>query len=443
MPTLKDIAAVLVQKHQLEQQEAEAFLNAVSETILDGLKKDRLVKLKGFGTFKLTSVKDRESISVQSGERVLISGHDKITFTPDAVMRDLVNKPFAQFETVDLADGVNFDDVPDVELEEEVAKISESTVYSEDEPLIGLKEKNVEMSIPEPVVLPVVEPVKEPITETAEEQSPETVEEPVVEEQPIVQEQVQEPEEKIESVQESVEKVETVMNAAEPSEEPAKICEPATGNETVAEESASLVDEPNEDAEAEVKQEDSDEEYSYYDDDDEMSECKKVFILYAVIINVIIAALFFVLGYFAHAKNVFGIEKENATQNDSLIKAAKAEVARTSTVAPVKTDSQKVQNAESPKEQPKAEPAGNNEVDPSKYDKDARVRLGAYRIVGTASTITVKSGQTIKSISTQYMGPGMECYLEAYNDGITSVEKGQKLKIPKLELKKKSRKSKK
>ena len=114
MLTIKDLAEILVQKHQLDSRSAEAFINAVIETIHEGLKSDRIVKVKGFGTFKLTAVRERESINVNTGERVVISGHDKVSFTPDAVLRDLVNKPFAQFDTVVLADGVDFEDVPEV-----------------------------------------------------------------------------------------------------------------------------------------------------------------------------------------------------------------------------------------------------------------------------------------------------------------------------------------
>ena len=137
MPTLKDIAKVLVSRHQLDSHDAEDFVRAFVDTILEGLQNDRLVKIKGFGTFKLTAVKDRESINVNTGERILISGHDKISFTPDAVMRDLVNKPFAQFETVVLADDVNFEDT---KADEDMQETSDSASANGD----VSAEKNVE-----------------------------------------------------------------------------------------------------------------------------------------------------------------------------------------------------------------------------------------------------------------------------------------------------------
>ena len=132
MPTLKDIAKLLVQKHELKQRDAEMFMTAFVDTVLDGLKTDRQVKIKGFGTFKVTAVRERESVNVNTGERVLISGHDKISFTPDAVMRDIVNKPFAQFETVILADGVNFDDMQE-SVEDADNEITSSEQKTEDD----------------------------------------------------------------------------------------------------------------------------------------------------------------------------------------------------------------------------------------------------------------------------------------------------------------------
>ena len=134
MLTIKDIVELLVQKHQLDAHSAEVFMNAVVETIHEGLKNDRVVKIKGFGTFKLTAVRERESINVNTGERVVISSHDKVSFTPDAVMRDLVNKPFAQFDTVVLADGVDFEDMPDMDADDENNVVSVFSVLSTTSP---------------------------------------------------------------------------------------------------------------------------------------------------------------------------------------------------------------------------------------------------------------------------------------------------------------------
>lgn len=108
---IMNITSALSTKYKMPLKEAEAFVAMVFDVVNDGLQKDKLVKVKGLGTFKVAAVKDRESVNVNTGERVLIEGHDKITFTPDAVLRDFVNKPFAQFETVVVKDGVDFSDL--------------------------------------------------------------------------------------------------------------------------------------------------------------------------------------------------------------------------------------------------------------------------------------------------------------------------------------------
>ena len=206
MLTIKDLAEILVQKHQLDSRSAEAFINAVIETIHEGLKNDRVVKVKGFGTFKLTAVRERESINVNTGERVVISGHDKVSFTPDAVLRDLVNKPFAQFDTVVLADGVDFEDMPEVETEDaDIAaeEAAEIPVQEEAKAVSKQVEQEPEPAPePEPVVVPVAEPEPEPEVkeEPVAEDEPEAdsepepaVEEPVVEEPVAEDPQPEEP----------------------------------------------------------------------------------------------------------------------------------------------------------------------------------------------------------------------------------------------------------
>ena len=163
MLTIKDLAEILVQKHQLDSRSAEAFINAVIETIHEGLKNDRVVKVKGFGTFKLTAVRERESINVNTGERVVISGHDKVSFTPDAVLRDLVNKPFAQFDTVVLADGVDFEDMPEIETEDADIAAEEAAEIPVQEETKAVSEQ-VEQE-PEPAPEPEPEVKEEPVAE--------------------------------------------------------------------------------------------------------------------------------------------------------------------------------------------------------------------------------------------------------------------------------------
>ena len=447
MLTIKDLAEILVQKHQLDSRSAEAFINAVIETIHEGLKNDRVVKVKGFGTFKLTAVRERESINVNTGERVVISGHDKVSFTPDAVLRDLVNKPFAQFDTVVLADGVDFEDMPEVETEdadiaaeeaaeipvqEEAKAVSEQVEQVEQEPEPALE--------PEPVVVPVAEPEPEVKEEPVAEDEPEpAVEEPVVEE-PVAEDP--QPEEPVEPEAPATPEVE---------EEEPEMPESPVVPETP--ETPEVPETPTKEPEPEQEEEQEDYISQFYEDEE--SDSKRMFLIYAIIVNVVVAALFFVFGYYARSSNLLGIEKEPVVETPAAPAVEQPDTTKQKAVEPAApaetTEEPAVENTEEkpveeskPVAEPKKEEKPEAKVEQtSKYDNDPRVRTGAYRIVGVANTVTVKSGQTIKSISKAYLGPGMECYVEAFNGGITELKEGQTIKIPKLQHKKKSAKAKK
>ncbi len=450
MLTIKDLAEILVQKHQLDSRSAEAFINAVIETIHEGLKNDRVVKVKGFGTFKLTAVRERESINVNTGERVVISGHDKVSFTPDAVLRDLVNKPFAQFDTVVLADGVDFEDMPEIETEDaDIAaeEAAEIPVQEEAKAVSEQVEQEPEPA-PEPVVVPVAEPEPEPEVkeEPVAEDEPEadSEPEPAVEE-PVVEEPVAEdpqPEEPVEPEAPATPEVE---------EEEPEMPESPVVPETP--ETPEVPETPTKEPEPEQEEEQEDYISQFYEDEE--SDSKRMFLIYAIIVNVVVAALFFVFGYYARSSNLLGIEKEpvvetpaapaveqpDTTKQKAVEPAAPAET--TEEPAVEKTEEKPVEESK-PVAEPKKEEKPEAKVEQtSKYDNDPRVRTGAYRIVGVANTVTVKSGQTIKSISKAYLGPGMECYVEAFNGGITELKEGQTIKIPKLQHKKKSAKAKK
>ena len=452
MLTVKDLAEILVQKHQLDSRSAEAFINAVIETIHEGLKNDRVVKVKGFGTFKLTAVRERESINVNTGERVVISGHDKVSFTPDAVLRDLVNKPFAQFDTVVLADGVDFEDMPEIETEDaDIAAedAAEIPVQEEAKAVSEQVEQEPEPAPePEPVVVPVAEPEpepevkEEPVAEDEPEADPKP--EPAVEE-PVVEEPVAEdpqPEEPVEPEAPATPEVE---------EEEPEMPESPVVPETP--ETPEVPETPTKEPEPEQEEEQEDYISQFYEDEE--SDSKRMFLIYAIIVNVVVAALFFVFGYYARSSNLLGIEKEpvvetpaapaveqpDTTKQKAVEPAAPAET--TEEPAVEKTEEKPVEESK-PVAEPKKEEKPEAKVEQtSKYDNDPRVRTGAYRIVGVANTVTVKSGQTIKSISKAYLGPGMECYVEAFNGGITELKEGQTIKIPKLQHKKKGSKAKK
>lgn len=452
MLTIKDLAEMLVQKHQLDSQSAETFINVIIETIHEGLKNDRVVKVKGFGTFKLTAVRERESINVNTGERVVISGHDKVSFTPDAVLRDLVNKPFAQFDTVVLADGVDFEDMPEVDSED-------ADVAGEDAADIPVavqeKAKAVAMPVaeePETVVESVVEAEPETVVEAepevVAEPEPEVVVEPEVED-PVVEEpqpKEPQPEESVEPETPAASDVQEEMPETSESPEVPEILDAPKAPET-----------PSKEPEQEQEEEQDDYISAFYDDEE--SARKRMLLIYAIIINVVVAALFFIFGYYARSTNMLGIEPAEKPAVEAQTPATPAVEQPDTTKqkpvaeeAPAKTEESEsaVEKKEEPVEEnkPVAEPKVESKPEPkaeaaSKYDSDPRVRTGAYRIVGVANTVTVKSGQTIKSISKAYLGPGMECYVEAFNGGITELKEGQTIKIPKLQHKKKSAKAKK
>ena len=188
MATLKDIAKIVASQHGIKPAEAEKFLQQFVETVNEGINADKLVKIKGFGTFKMQTVKPRSSINVNTGERVVISGHDRITFLPDAAMKDAINKPFAHFETVEIADGSP--------LLDEAA--------SEDDSEEEVKEEEVR---------------EEELEETKDEETPVQEEEPVVQEEEPVEEKVEPVEEKVEPVEEKVEPVEDKVEPIEEEEE--------------------------------------------------------------------------------------------------------------------------------------------------------------------------------------------------------------------------------
>ena len=371
--TIQDIAKVLVEKSGLTQKEANKFATEMFSIIQQRLEEDELVKIKGFGTFKIINVEARESVSVRTGERVMIDSHAKVTFTPDTVMKELVNKPFSQFETVVLNDGVEFDDVAE-DNEEDVAPIED-----------------------------VISPVEElPVVEMAQvEEEPQVVETPQIEEEPQVEEEPQIEEEP------QVEETPMVKLAEdEPVEE-----EPVADEEPVEEESS----------------------------------WKKWLLAVAVVL--VLMGLSAYGGYYYAMQKMSAQKTETATIKkdevatpekpvDSVAVAKDTVVAAPVEVAQTEVKAEEPAKKEETAKQEVKEPA--EEPDPYAA-KDERVRLGAYRIVGTAEEVKVLPGQTFYSICRAHLGPDMQCYVEVYNNlpKDPKIKEGQVIKIPKLKPKKK------
>ena len=396
--TIQEIAKVLVAKNGLEQSEANRFATELFAIIQERLESNDLVKVKGLGTFKVITVDARESVSVRTGGRVMIEEHSKITFTPDATMKELVNKPFSQFETVVLNDNVEFDDLKEQPADGEFEDTKDDLTEAE---LVQL-EKDEE----EPVV--------------KEEESLVQQEEPVIQQQePVVEE--------------------PLVEVEQPKETPAV---------------APLI-EVTEATHEEKPEETPEETTDTLDNDVEEEKTNLLFKWVWMALGAICLVGISAVGgyYYGCQQTALAALSDTVVIRDTVyvpesqdttsVKAFEvpAQIAEAANVETPKAEEVKAEKPkpEVPKvEKPKAEPAP--EVD--KYaDKDERVRLGAYRIVGLDHEVKVLQGQTFYSICRAHLGPDMECYIEVYNNlpRNPQIKAGQVIKIPKLQLKKRKK----
>ena len=422
--SINELAAVLTERKGLSKKNASKFVNELFNVIRQGLMNDRLVKVKGLGTFKIIDVDDRESVNVNTGERVLIEGHSKISFSPDALMKELVNKPFSQFETVVLNDGVDFEDVNQGEVVEEpdpnpvVEPEPDPVVEPEPDPVVEPEPSlNYEDDL-EPSTAPLVDFVTQ---DTPADNNDEKVDESDVTIEPEVAEESKAPEE-TEGTKEMVE-----TEGTEASEE-TETSEETEGTESLL-----------------------------YDLDEEESGSQwKNWLLIAAL-----CCACFVGGYFVGQHFANGPVTTSAAQPEvkEEVKPAAKPVAQTKDQPETKQEEKTEAKPESqpevkpepkqdvkpvvkpePKPEPKPEAKSEPAVDLDQYEKmDSRVRTGAYRIVGTDHVEKIKAGDNLSRICKRTIGPGMECYLEVYNGikGDADLKVGQDIKIPKLEHKKK------
>ncbi len=393
--TMQDIARVLTEKNGLSVQEANRFVAAMFKIVQSRLETDQIVKVKGLGTFKLITVEARESVSVRTGERVMIDSHTKITFTPDAVMRELVNKPFSQFETVVLNDGVEFSDLADDVTDEELS--GEEDNEPEVEPVV------VPEPEPEPVVVPEPEPEPEPEPVVAPKPEPEPKPEPVVEPEPVPVIGY-EPEKDVNAVH----------------EEPQGLPRPHR-----------LIDDG--------------------DGEEEESSSWLRYLMY-LIGALLLLAIGGAGGYYMRGV-LQPIAADSIVVHDTLViieeedtlgaeMADAVEPAAPEAAPPVTAEVPAAKPAPAPAPAPAAKPAAQPAPQPAGLDeyekKDERIRLGAYRIVGLEREVKVLAGQTFYSICRAHLGPDMECYVETYNNlpRNPKVKEGQVIRIPKLQWKK-------
>ena len=404
--TIQDIAKVLSDRKGLSKNDASNFVNEMFDVIQQALERDMVVKVKGFGTFKIIDVDPRESVNVNTGERVLIEGHNKITFTPDQLLKEIVNKPFSQFETVVLNEGVDFAE----------GATSEAYVTPEVKaasmPLVDFVDEDP--SFEKPI----------PLGENKASDAPASEAEPM-------------------SVEASVPDVES---------------EPVSSSASIAAEDP--VSEVVETPANEEPVEDSEEEPAYEDEEEGSGSRKWLMAAVALLLGLGVGYL---LGNYFPMKGEQPVEApkppvempKTVVEDTLVVDSIKAAVSAPEAEQPAEPIVDKP--VEAPKPEVKAEETKPVEtVKPAavapkpvapEVDKyaamDARVRTGAYRIVGTEKVVKVKEGDNLRRIAQRILGPDMECYIEVYNglNAASPLKIGQEIKIPKLELKKKKKQS--
>ena len=537
--SLSDLAQRLAEKSGISLQDAELFIRKMFDVANEGLQSDKLVKMKWLGTFKVMAVKDRESVDVNTGERIIIEGRDKISFTPDNILKEIVNKPFAQFETVVVNDGVDFDEIDrKFENAEEDGPVSDSTLecvpdsenssvesfVEQDSPatsgVIDFLDEENDAPVSDEMIV-IGERLSQENVAEPEEKKPEGSE-PAATEPAVFKPAVSEPEESESATSE----LETKESEVPAQNEVESVVSDEENESTLTEETpiAEKVpsDEENSITEIPIVEEAPIAEKASSDEEipssDEETDKRHVVLPRSLVIaaSVVFLAMIGGFSWFAFNYGKMAAQRDHLalqlgnyqqvptekkvpaksalTQEEILRKKAiedsvrmaqaseavkKAENAEQNMDAAVDKQSIDVKSAEAKKnlEVKKLADAKNladakRQVDAkklaetkkqqetkklaeakkkeetrkqtekhaaqasSKYDQDARVRTGAYRIIGVSEVVTAREGQTIKSLSQKYLGPGMECYVEALN-GNSLLKPGQKVKIPKLELKKK------
>lgn len=445
--SLNTLGKLLADKSGLSQVEAELFIRKMFDVCNQGLEADKQVKIKWLGTFKVQATKDRESINVNTGERFTIEGRDKLTFTPDNILKEIVNKPFAQFETVVVNDGVDFDEI-DEKFGEEQAEEAPSEVID------FLDEE--ETATPNPDVV-VTEPEKEKEKEDEDELSKQIALEQAklekLKQAKLEQERIQK--EKLEKEKQEQERLEQEKFEQERLE----LAKQQQALKATVEPAVPATNETEE-------------------EDEETSNSHHIVIPRYLVVAVclIVVALIGGMGWFAFNYGQMTAQRDHLAMQLSQYHQVPAKKAPANAVAaPLSQEeklrqkaiedsirmaktaeavklaeqsdeaSDKAENAKQDEAKAKSKAAAKEEdkvasktESSAHYDKDVRVRTGAYRIVGVAQTVTVGAGQTLEQISNRYLGSGMECYVEALN-GTGTVKAGQKIKIPKLELKKKKK----
>jgi DNA-binding protein HU len=462
---LQLIADTVAKKHKITVKEAEKFVSAMFDVMNEGLKTDKLVKVKGLGTFKVQAVKPRESVNVNTGERVLIEGHDKVSFTPDATMKELVNKPFAQFETVVLNDGVDFTDIdskyeneatlenadettvsannaaiPDTKV---VSLNEEETTDSTNETANGAQENTIEQytstvkdsaeTVSEPekdheivvakqevAIETEAEPIKNTSETTEEEPIPlvETQPENIAEEPTVTAEMPVATEQKLEDANQTQPENIAEEPIATPETPVATEQKLESANQTQPE---NTVKEPIATPETPVTTEQKQEETA--------EKPKKINWLMWSAIGFFVIAIMYFFGY------KFG--KDAALRDNAVAVSAQPKSKPTAKAKQTKQHSSaKVAQTTTKQIQPTPKQVQSPIDDTEKFKQlsnDKRIRYGAYDIIGIEKVVVLKKGQTMQSYSRKALGPDMVAYFQVLNNA-TTMAAGDTMKVPKVEL---------
>ncbi len=405
MNKISELSSVLVAKYGLSQKEADAFVVQMFDVINSGLQSsDKQVKVKGLGTFKIQSVNARESIDVNTGERIVIEGRNKISFTPETSLKNRVNLPFSQFETVIINDGVDFSDIENND-DSDNAEVNDGV-------------DNDEGSIAdESSVLPEESRTKDEDAEAPSDITSDTGDDNnALDESPVVSvgQDVEEPEHHDES--------EKTPDETDSHEDDIPSVPDVSRNEAQA-------------AAYNVQPQTSGEHCHASGRSNKIIISLLAFIV--LLCGLGIYGMFYYQNKLSHCEDRIleleividnfqeKIKKENVPSADS----------NKHLVTHDSIDRKANESVKDSVARKQGVPDDSNEINPDKYNKDPRIRTGAYRIVGIAKTITLKEDRSLSYISKRYLGPGMECYVEAVNEGKT-FKKGETVNIPKLKLKK-------
>ena len=493
MSNIKDLAKIVADRYDMHQQDAEKFMDDMFSLIRSALINDEQVKIKGLGTFKVQTVKERASVNVNTGEKVMINSHDRISFTPDATMRDSVNKPFAHFVTVPLNEGVVFDDMDDM------SKVADSTEHkgrnlksdgydilehsaettvtantdtgvntdtgintgqedivetlsSELQPAASLK-RAVQEDIVETVATPV-----DNASNVAAHESETAIPKADQHERKAVMQMVQDDENRVDnSEQDEIGNDMPEQSAGKLNVMAIDTAEDSISGEENKEPAIVSLSEPEE---YKTNDNQTEENTTAMSDEKNLNPSVAEDNDHSFLISLLLGLAVFVVGVIVgrataditmqDVKAYLGLKPEvkvhviykrlpapSPEKKDSTAGKKDVPTAENKKVAPAavgKTDKKTIKVADTEKK-PVEKKAADKPMANENYNKDPRVRTGAYIITGVQQTVTAAEGETVASISKRYLGPGMECYVEALNG--KTISAGQKVKIPALKLKKK------